>query len=196
MGNQPETIQHSVRIKRIDEDHHIVFGEVYAPFILDTYGEMMLPDDVEKLAHRFMEMNLTRAIDTQHDEVPNGTLVLESFIAREGDPIYTKGAWVLGVKIIDDLLWAAVKEGKINGYSFQGLVRKLPAVVEVEILRDNLGITELGGKNDHAHLFWLEMDDDGRVMKGRTTTDENHSHLIIAGTATEPANGHSHRLVI
>lgn len=191
-----DRVEHTVQIKRIDEDQRVVFGEVYAPFVLDTWGELMLPEDVTKLAHRFMQMSLGGAVDTMHDERPNGSFVLESFIARENDPDYTTGAWVLGVKVIDENIWSAIRTGKLSGYSFQGLVKKLPAVIEIDVLKDNVGITEPGGSDDHVHLFLLELDDDGRVMAGRTTTDNGHSHLVMGGTATDPANGHSHRIFI
>lgn len=191
-----ETIQRTIEITKIDVDQRIVFGEVYAPFILDTWGELMLPEDVIKLAHRFMQLSLNGAIDTMHDEKPNGSFVLESFIARKNDPEFTEGAWVLGVKIVDEDLWQGIRSGKLSGYSFQGLVKKLPAVIEIDVLRDNVGITEPGGSDGHDHLFLLELDDDGRVMAGRTTTDQGHAHAILGGTATDPANGHSHRIFV
>lgn len=183
------------RVKKVDEDKQIVFGEVYAPHVIDTYGEMMLPDDIEIMAYRFMEMShLRRSIDTGHDEISNGSYPIESFIAREGDPDYTPGAWVLGVKVVDENVWASVKKGELNGFSFQAMVRKLPAVVELTVTRDNFGETEQ--VESHSHLYFVELNDDGKVVRGRTTSDNGHSHVIVSGTATEPTNGHAHRYFI
>lgn len=186
---------HFVRIKKIDEEKRIVYGEVYAPNVLDTYGDFMTAEDIELMAHRFMKLaNMQQAIDTNHDEQPNGSYPVESFIAREGDPEYTPGSWVLGTKIEDDNLWADIKKGEINGYSFQALVRKLAVVVNIDMTPDNFGVTEEA--DGHFHFFWVEFDDDGRVKKGRTSEDEGHYHEIKRGTATEKADGHAHRIVL
>jgi hypothetical protein len=68
-----------VPIKKTDGEKQIVYGEVYAPYVLDTYGEFMTPEDIETMAHRFMQLDLTKVIDTQHDNQPNGSFPVESF---------------------------------------------------------------------------------------------------------------------
>jgi len=181
-----------IKIKTVNAEKQVVYGEVYAPNVLDTWGELMLPEDVELMAHRFMKMaHMKEAIDTQHDNIPNGSYPVESFIAREDDPDYTPGAWVLGVKITDSGVWDAVKSGKLNGYSFESLCRGVPAVIELEVLRDNFGITEETA--GHSHMFFAEVGDNGVVVTGRTTTVLGHDHLISEGTATDESFGHAHR---
>jgi hypothetical protein len=92
-----------VAIKKQVSEKRLVFGEVYAPNDLDTHGEFMTGEEIEKLAHRFMLKQLTGHVDLMHDQNSNhGTAVVESFIAREGDPDFTPGAWVLGTKVYDD----------------------------------------------------------------------------------------------
>lgn len=187
-----KTRQTLVRIKRIDEDKQIVFGEVYAPYKLDTYGEFMFPEDIETMAHRFMRLDLDAVIDTNHNEQPNGSYPVESFIARDGDTDYTPGAWVLGVKIEDGDIWAKVKRGEINGFSFQSLVRAVDMEVEVTIFRDAVGVTE-PAEDGHDHVWFVQFDESGNVMGGWTSTDKGHSHAIKHGTVTEAADGHAHR---
>jgi len=185
--------EHFVRIKKTDDEKRIIFGEVYAPDVLDTYGDFMSADDIEQMAHRFMQLvTLRQAIDTNHDETTNGSYPIESFIAREGDVDYTPGSWVLGVQVVGDDLWGSIKRGEINGYSFQALVRKLAVVVNIDMTPDKFGVTE--DAEDHAHLYWVEFDDSGRVLKGRTSIEDGHSHEIKRGTATEKTNGHAHRV--
>lgn len=184
-----------VKISKIDEDERVVYGVVYAPYELDSHGEMMLPNDIETMARRFMQIEkLDQTIDTNHDNVPNGSYPIESFVARDNDPDYPEGAWVLGVKVEDDSVWRLVKSGELNGFSFQALVRKLPAVVEVEVNPQQTGVTE--SSNGHTHLFFVEINPDGRIVRGRTTTDNGHAHDIVAGTATSEENGHSHRIFV
>jgi hypothetical protein len=61
-----------------------------------------------------------------HDKNLPGTdaLIVESFVAQDatklGQQAITKGTWILAAKIFNDDLWALIKEGKINGFSFQG----------------------------------------------------------------------------
>lgn len=184
-----------VEIKKIDNDKQIVYGEVYAPYVLDTHGEFMLPEDIKRMAHEFMSLKyLPRTIDTNHDQKSNGSYPIESFIARKGDPDYTEGAWVLGVQIADKQIWKSVKSGKLNGFSMQTLIRKKPVVIDLEYTPSNLGVTE--ETDGHNHIFYAELDESGRVIRGVTSTDNNHSHTIVKGTATEVSNGHSHRFFI
>lgn len=188
---------HFVRIKKIDEEKRIVYGEVYAPNVLDTYTDFMSKEDIELMAHRFMQLQTMRqAIDTNHDEQSNGSYPVESFIARDGDPDYTPGAWVLGTKVEDEDVWDQIKKGELNGYSFQALVRKVAVVVDIEVTPNIAGVTEPGDVDNHEHVFYVELNDEGRVVKGRTSTVKGHYHEIKRGTATEKAKGHSHRINI
>ncbi len=172
------------KIRKTDEDKHLVYGEVYSPNCVDTHGEMMLKEDIELIAHRFLQhASLTKSIDTQHDNKSCEAYPVESFIARKDDPDYAEGAWVLGVKIECDTLWDQVKKGELNGFSLEAWVTKVNAVVEMEIDPEVIGETE--ESDDHTHLFFAQMNDDGKVYAGRTTTVNNHSHEIIKASATE-----------
>jgi len=184
--------QHVVTFKTFDEDQQIAYGVVYEPFVIDTHGDMMLPEDVAVMAERFMELpDVAKRIDMMHDNVPVSAYPIDSYIADGQDGVYNEGAWVLGIKIEDPTLWFEIKTGQYNGYSFEAMVKKVPVVVEIEYEQDQLGYTEetLG----HTHLFFLKLNEDGVVVGGRTSTDLGHSHEIRAGTGTEESLGHAHR---
>lgn len=193
---QKETVTLNVSIKKIDAKKQIVYGEVWIPNELDTYGDFMTAEDTEIMAHRYMQLvTLRQSIDTNHDEESNGSYPVESFIARAGDPDFQEGAWVLGTKIADEEIWAEVQRGELNGYSFQAMVKKKAVVVNLEVM-DNT-INETGEAPDgHTHLYFVRLNSEGLVMGGRTSFDAGHSHEIRHGTATEEANGHSHRITI
>jgi hypothetical protein len=182
-----------VRIKKVDEDKRLVFGEVYAPDVLDTYGEFMSAEDIELMAHRFMKLDLGAVIDTNHDNVPNGSYPVESFVARASDPDFTEGAWVLGVHVPDDLVWASVKSGELNGFSFQSMVKPVEHRVKLSIIRDHVGKTEHGGAEDHSHTFFVQVDDNGSVVYGQSSFDNGHNHRIRRASVTETVNTHNHR---
>ena len=181
-------------IRRTDADRRIVYAEVYAPNTLDTYGEFMLPEHVEEMAHKFMSLDLANVIDTNHDNVPNGSYPIESFIARAGDTDYTEGSWVLGVKIPTEEIWDAVIRGDLNGFSFEAMVNLVEYDVEVSVIRDHIGSTQSVKGVDHEHLFFVQVDDKGRVIKGSTSPGpDGHVHMISHATMTNKTLGHSHR---
>jgi len=186
-----------VKIKRTDDDQRIIYGEVYAPHVLDTYGEFMLPEDIKDMAHKFMRLDLGAVIDTHHDEKANGSYPIESFIARKGDPDYVEGAWVLGVKVVEDDVWKKVKSGEINGFSFQALVRTVEMDIEFSVIRDHVGVTYKSGDDDHEHTFYVEVDQQGSIIGGWTDEGpDGVAHQIVRGSVTQVANGHSHRFTL
>lgn len=183
--------QHYCTIRRIDSDKQVVVGVVYEPDVLDTYTEFMTSSDIELMAHRFMQLDLSKSIDTQHDNVPNGCYPVESFIARAGDPDYPEGAWVLGVKVADPILWHRVKSGQINGFSFQCMVQPREYDVTYEAIRDHVGRVEKS--EDHTHEYFVQVDEKGMVVGGVTSVAKDHFHLIRRASHTEDGANHSHR---
>ena len=61
-------------------------------------------------------------MDTEHNHQVSGATIVESFIARKGDPDFAEGAWVLGVRMTDGELWERVKSGELNGFSVDAVV--------------------------------------------------------------------------
>jgi hypothetical protein len=182
-----------VQIVKADAEKQIVYGVVYAPYVMDTEGEFMFPEDIELMAHEFMRLKLDEVIDTNHDKTANGSYPVESFIARAGDPDYPEGAWVLGVKCTDEM-WTKYKNGEINAYSFEAMVSPVECDIEVETYRDHFGLTEKS--DEHDHVYFLHVTPMGRVTKGWTDAGpDGHVHGILGGCKTLPAgiNQHSHR---
>lgn len=184
-------------VAHIDETRRIIFGEVYAPNKIDAYGWFMEPHEVEKMAHKFMRLDLSKVIDTDHDNVPNGSYPVQSFIARPGDPQFTEGAWVLGVKITDESLWQRVVNGELNAFSMEIYVKKTPAVVQYETVTKQVGYTE--DHDDHRHYYYAEIDPTtGRVIGGRTNIVNGHFHDLSVNSVTDESQGdnkppHTHR---
>lgn len=180
-------------IKSVDDEKRLVTGEVYAPYIIDSHAEMMLPDDVELMCHRFAETERGRYIDLMHNNKPVKAVMVESYVAKAEDPDYTEGAWVMTTRVDDDKVWADIKAGKYNGYSFEALVYRYEAEVTYDYLPCHFGLTE---ENDgHFHAFYVEIDKNGRVTGGTTGPggEDDHVHKIKFGTATEDSNDHAHR---
>lgn len=124
-----EIVSRTMGLNKTDPEQHIVYGVVYAPGNpdqRDTQGQWMSAEEVVKMARRFMANLRLHQIDKQHDWEPDEGMVVESFIAREGDSSFPAGAWVLGVKILKDETWEAIKNGEITSYSIAGLAEIVP----------------------------------------------------------------------
>ena len=182
-----------LRIKRTDEERRIIYAEAYPSNIVDTYGDFTDREELEKCAHKFLAEGLINNVDTMHNEVPNGSFVVESFFAKKNDPDYNEDSWVVGIKITDQETWDKVKSGKLSGLSISILTKADPVVAEIET--DVIEFNETYPASDgHTHLFFMTYNEDGVVNAGRTSTDQGHSHTIRRGTSTEETKGHTHRI--
>jgi len=187
-----------VTICKLDAKRQIAFGAVYQPYVPDSQGDFMTPEEIERVAHNFLKKGAVEAIDTEHNLVRNGSVVVESFISREGDPDFpVPGSWVLGVHIPDKAHWAKAESGEIGGFSMYGTGRRVQRVVEIEVPDDGVlfGKTEASmGQGAHEHVYALDFNDKGGFLGGETDEVNGHTHLIKKGTVTEPGpDGHRHR---
>ncbi|MDI3548139.1 MAG: hypothetical protein PWR10_1791 [Halanaerobiales bacterium] len=137
MGLEPITKwSREFHFKKADKEKRIVYGEVYVPNEKDSHGQWMTAEEIEKMAHRFMENLRLTQIDKQHDWEPDEGIVVESFIARPGDPDFTPGAWVLGTKVLKEETWQAILKGEITGYSMAGVAELIPEQGEEGVKQD------------------------------------------------------------
>jgi len=174
-------------------EQRMVFAEVYAPLRPDCDQEFMTAEQIRKMAHDFARAGNFKQVDVNHNnKVVPGVEIVESFIARKGDPDFIEDSWVVGMHVNDDQTWADVKSGKINGFSMEALVEKEDREVEIEIPSVVTGDTSRD--MEHVHKFFVRYNENGEFQGG--TTDQGpdgHSHAIRAGTVTDTVSGHSHR---
>ena len=184
---------HATSLKKSDEELRIVWGEVYAPGFPDSQGDFMSEDTIREMAYGFMKKQDLAAIDTNHSREPNGSHIVESFIAREDDSIFIPGSWVLGVRVPDDETWELVKSGELNGFSIDGHGVRVDTVIDINMPEILAGETD-EGEDGHKHTFFVKFDQAGKFLGGETSeAADGHKHLIKLGTVTEEAKGHSHR---
>jgi Putative phage serine protease XkdF len=183
----------SVQIKKQDDEQQLVFGEVYAPTLPDSQGDFMTSEEIQKMAYEFMRRGLLENIDVGHTREASGCYVVESFIARDWDPTFIPGSWVLGVQVVDPAIWAQIKSGELNGFSLDGSGVRVDTILDVTVPEYFEGQTSV--TNDHDHPFVVSYGKDGGFLGGRTVGSADHFHEIVKGTATEEAGdpSHSHR---
>lgn len=171
----------------------VVLGEVLIPDVPNVYGDIHTKENIREFAYWYMANVENWYWDLNHDgeDVEDKVVMVESFIAREGDPDFINGSWVLGAWIRDDEIWQQVLDGELNGYSWEALVLSFP--VEVPVSNNvSYGKTEPAIGDGHTHTFFVLLDDTGRVMIGGTSFDHGHSHPIRSHTFTEVADDHVH----
>ncbi|RYF51087.1 MAG: hypothetical protein EOO38_04075 [Cytophagaceae bacterium] len=120
-----KTANKTVRIAKSEPMKQVVIGVVLAPNELDSQGDTISAEDIEKAAHGFM--GTSRIIGSEHG-APIEAHPVESYIAPQdltfdgpdGRTIVTKGSWVLGVKVNDPEQWAQVMSDGYTGFSIGG----------------------------------------------------------------------------
>ena len=175
-----------------EPEQRMCWAEVYAPMRPDSGGDYMTREDIQKAAYKFMKHQRLDQVDSQHNnELVKGATIVESFIARKGDPIFIEGSWVVGMHIDNAEMWDRIKKGEINGFSLEAMATTSTGEVEMEIPPVVSGMTS---KSDqHTHQFFVTYNEQGTFLGGRTSIDEGHSHVIKDGTITETERGHNHR---
>jgi hypothetical protein len=110
-------------------------GQDGAPLKPDTQGDIYSAEAIRKACHAWMENS--GALDLAHswEALGRGKVrILENFLAPAGFPLgegpdaypVIKGSWLLGIRVVDDALWAACKAGKLGAYSVGGDAVRMP----------------------------------------------------------------------
>lgn len=182
-------------ILKVEADLRLVYGEVYVPGFPDSQNEFMTTEEVRKMAHRFAMVEKLGEIDVMHDNKSYRAYVVESFIARKGDPDFIEGAWVAGVFIEDVDLWDRIKKGELNGFSLEGMALRTDDQVELDIEAPTVVVCETlkSEESTHTHNIRLSLSEDGAITGGETDFVDGHRHVIKRGTITEEAGDPLHR---
>lgn len=172
----------------------VVFGEVLVPETPNVYNDYWTKESIKHAAYLFAEQGY--GIDRDHDNIDlTGTkaIVVETFIARAGDPDFIEGSWVVGMKILDDDLWEAVLNNEINGYSYEAIIEFMDAILTMEDDGVRVGVTEPDIDDGHTHKYMVMVDENNRPISGGCSETNGHSHTISTHTVTDEAEGHTHR---
>ena len=107
------------------DDEHIVCGIVYEPDVVDAQGDKANEIEIRKAAYRFMED--VQTIKVMHKGKKVNVKMLESYIApiefMVNKQVIKKGSWVMTVRVLDENIWKAVKDGVLTGFSMAGYAR-------------------------------------------------------------------------
>ena len=188
-------------VKRSDGEYErVVLAEVLIPDVPNSYGDVMTREAIKEFVYEFARQGF--GIDVDHDQIDvqgKDAIVVESFLAREGDPTFIPGSWVVGMKILSDDLWGRIMSGEINGYSYEAEVYMTEVTFQNLRNRQVAGVTEPDPVDGHTHTYLVMLNALNRPISGGTGVTDGHSHRIVSHTVTEPsisvfgAGEHSHR---
>ena len=116
------------KIEKGEAEQRFVLGAVLQPDVADQHGDVCDEVEIRKAAHGFMLA--CQQIGIEHRMENPALRPVESYIAPcdleiEGVEI-KKGTWMLGTFVNDDGAWAAVKDGRLTGYSVECFGRRIP----------------------------------------------------------------------
>ena len=149
------------KIIKTDSENHFVTGVVYEPMSLDTQGDYMTADEIQKAAHWYAKNG--SGVDIQHDEEKlEGAAVVESWIAKADFTLdktdIKKGTWLMTVEISDPDIWDKIEKGELTGFSMGGKGKYEEVEAEPEELTKSEGRSFLGRL---AKMFGLEVVEKG-----------------------------------
>ena len=109
------------------EDQHIVCGIIYEPDTPDTDGDQADAETIQKAIFDWMANEPKFKIN--HKKNFLGYKILECYIAPSTLDIngheIKKGTAILTLKILDESVWADIKEGRLTGFSMSGTAERV-----------------------------------------------------------------------
>ena len=126
-----------IPILKRDDEEKTVTGVVLQPEVIDAQNEIYSAEVIKDTMYGFnSRINNGSRIGLMHEELNHPFIVLQSYIAPvdftlNGKAVI-KGSWVMTVKVLDDIIWAAVKAGELNGFSIHGIATAVKEPVKEE----------------------------------------------------------------
>lgn len=188
-------------IKRGDDEYErVVMCELLSPDVPNCYGDIYTREAIKDFVYAYAEHGF--GLDIDHDLIDvNGEklLLVESFIARPGDPDFAEGSWVIAMKVLDDETWQMVLDGKLNGFSYQADCFMTDVVIQNLRNRQVTGTTQPDLTDGHTHTYLVLLNALNQPISGGTGVTDGHSHRISIHTVTSVAislfgaGEHNHR---
>ena len=110
------------------------FGDYYVAFSKDT---------IVKIVQKYFKKGYQNNVNLMHDptQIETGVTMFESFISdktrgilpMKGFEDAPDGSWFVSMLVENDEVWQQVKEGKINGFSIEGIFNYTPKLSKDEV---------------------------------------------------------------
>lgn len=115
------------QIHKLDADKKLVFGFASAADTVDSHGDIISADELERAAYDFV-IN-SRAGHEMHNGKKIADLVESFFISADKAQLlgltHHVGHWWIGFHINDDDVWDKIKNGTYSMFSIGGRARRI-----------------------------------------------------------------------
>jgi hypothetical protein len=146
----------NVKFQIISEDKRIISGPVMladSPIyrndsINGEYYVVFSKDTIFKIAQKFFKKGYQANVNLMHDsnQQVSGVTMFESFISdkdrgvlpMKGFEDAPDGSWFGSFKVEDDSVWEMIKEGKVKGFSVEGVFEYSKAKTKEAQLLENI----------------------------------------------------------
>jgi len=123
-----DVVKFYVPILKSDIDKQEITGVVLAPETVDAQGDIISADVIDKAAGDFLtSYNRSTKLGFMHKEFHRRFQLRQSYIAPSdmsiGSRVVKSGTWVMVVKVLEDKIWQAIKDGKLTGFSIGGIAK-------------------------------------------------------------------------
>lgn len=120
-----------IRLLKADDqqDEQFILGIVLEPEVRDSQGDIYSAEEIREAAHGFMANS--QKIGLMHKKLlDQGAVIVQNYLAPvdmviEGEKV-RKGTWLMGINVIDKVVWKDVKEGRLTGLSIGGSALRVP----------------------------------------------------------------------
>lgn len=123
-GQEPQQVGTAEFVAK-NQEQRVVTAPVLLPDREDRHGDVIPKENIEEVAYKFLADY--QNVDVMHT-LKNVGVPVESYITptdltfeMDGqEKSVPQGTWMLSVKVQDDEVWRAVKNGELTGFSIYG----------------------------------------------------------------------------
>jgi cation transport regulator ChaB len=113
-----------VTFAKADDEKRLVYGIVLEPDAVDTQGDVVSKEEIERACHEFMLRSQKNDLEHARIVWREEVAIVENYIAP-GDMEFPgqtvkEGSWVMVTKVFSDSIWKAIKSEELTGYSIKG----------------------------------------------------------------------------
>lgn len=113
------------------------------------YNVFFSKETIRQISQVFFKKGFQANINLSHSDVPANSYIYQSFIVDESTGVKSPGklnlpdgSWVLGMKVNDKAVWQDIKEGKIKGFSVEGLFKMAEVEIDQKYNEDEMQLLE------------------------------------------------------
>lgn len=111
----------------------------------NEFNVVFSKETIREIAQQYFNLGFQHQTNIEHSAIPAKSFIYQSYIVDETKGIKAPlgvdapdGSWIVGMKVTDKKVWNLVKEGKIKGFSIEGIFEMLDKDKKVKSQDDEI----------------------------------------------------------